>query len=66
MLWGVGEGVLSPLPGLGFYRGAEPSAHALGYHLTALRAWGHGLGTGLRGGTRPTMGELPEPRLKAE
>jgi hypothetical protein len=24
--------------------GTEPSAHALGYYLAALRAWGHGLG----------------------
>jgi hypothetical protein len=40
----VGEGVLSPLPGLAVHGGTEPSAHALGYHLTALRAWGHGFG----------------------
>ena len=30
--------------GAGFDGGTEPSAHALGYRLTALRAWGHGLG----------------------
>ena len=39
----VGEGVLSPLPGLGVHGGTEPSAHALGYRLPALRASGHGL-----------------------
>jgi hypothetical protein len=39
----AGEGVLSPLRGW-FFWGTEPSAHALGYRLTALRAWGHGLG----------------------
>jgi hypothetical protein len=39
----VGEEVLSPLPGLAVHRGTEPSAHALGYHLTALRAWDYGL-----------------------
>ena len=47
--WCLGEGVLSPLPGLGFHGGTEPSAHALGYFLPALRACGAGLGTGLRG-----------------
>jgi hypothetical protein len=36
----VGAGVLSPLPGLGVHGGTEPSAHALGYPLAALRAWG--------------------------
>ncbi len=35
-----GESV-APL-GLGVDGGMEPSAHALGYRLTALRAWGHG------------------------
>jgi hypothetical protein len=44
MLAFVGAGVLSPLPGLGVHVGTEPSAHALGYRLTALQAWGHGLG----------------------
>jgi hypothetical protein len=44
MLVFVREGVLSPLPGLGVHVGTEPSAYALGYRLTALRAWGHGLG----------------------
>ena len=53
----VGEGVLSPLPGLGFHGGMEPSAHALGYFLPALRACGAGLGTGLRclGGASPVV-----------
>ena len=38
------EGVsVAPL-GLGFHSRTEPSAHALGYHLSALRAWSHGLG----------------------
>ena len=41
-----GAGVLSPLPGLGVHVGTEPSAHALGYRLTALRAWGLGLEQG--------------------
>ncbi len=35
------ERVLSPLPGL-FHRALQPSAHALGYVLSALRAWGRG------------------------
>jgi hypothetical protein len=35
-------GNLSPLPGLGVHVGTEPSAHALGYRLTTLWAWGHG------------------------
>jgi hypothetical protein len=48
----VGEGVLSPLPGLAVHGGTEPSAHALGYPLAALRAWGHGLGSGLDTGLR--------------
>jgi hypothetical protein len=38
-----GRGSVAPL-GLGVHGGTEPSAHALGYHLAALRAWGHGLG----------------------
>jgi hypothetical protein len=42
----MGEGVLSPLSELGVHGGTEPSAHALGYHLAALRAWGHGSGQG--------------------
>jgi hypothetical protein len=42
----VGGRHLSPHPGLGFGGGTEPSAHALGYLLAALRAWGHGLGQG--------------------
>jgi hypothetical protein len=46
MLASLGEGVLSPLPGLGIDEGTEPSAHALGYHLSALRAWCHGFGQG--------------------
>ena len=37
----VVRGSVAPL-GLGDHGGTEPSAHALGYHLTALRAWGHG------------------------
>jgi len=36
-------GSVAPL-GLGVDGGTEPSAHALGYNLTALRAWGHGFG----------------------
>jgi hypothetical protein len=40
----VGAEVLSPLPGLAVHGGTEPSAYALGYHLAALRAWGHGFG----------------------
>jgi hypothetical protein len=46
MLVFVDEGVLSPRLGLGVHGGTEPSAHALGYHLSALRAWGWGLGQG--------------------
>ena len=42
MLAFLGGKFLSPLPGLGVHGGTEPSAHALGYHLAALRAWGHG------------------------
>ena len=38
-----GRGSVAPL-GLDFDGGTEPSAHALGYRLTALRAWGNGLG----------------------
>jgi len=38
-----GRGSVAPL-GLDFDGGTEPSAHALGYCLAALRAWGHGLG----------------------
>jgi hypothetical protein len=37
-------GLLSPLPGLVVHGEAEPSAYALGYHLSALRAWCHGAG----------------------
>jgi hypothetical protein len=37
------RGSFAPL-GLGFHVGMEPSAHALGYRLSALRAWGHGFG----------------------
>ncbi len=37
---------LSPLPGLAVHGGTEPSAYALGYHLSALRDWGYGLGQG--------------------
>jgi hypothetical protein len=44
-----GAAVLSPLPGLGFHGGTEPSAHALGYHLAALRACCHGLGPTAKG-----------------
>jgi hypothetical protein len=36
------EGVLSTLSGAGSHAGMEPSAHAPGYHLTAIRAWVHG------------------------
>jgi hypothetical protein len=36
-----GRGSVAPL-GLGVHGGTEPSAHALGYRLTTLRAWGHG------------------------
>ncbi len=39
-----GEGFCRPCRGWVFMGGMEPSAHALGYHLTVLRAWGHGLG----------------------
>jgi len=39
MLAFLGGKFLSPLPGLGVHGGTEPSAHALGYHLPALRAW---------------------------
>ena len=38
-----GKGFCRP-SGAGYHGGTEPSAHALGYRLTALRAWGHGLG----------------------
>ena len=41
-------GFLSPLPGLAVHWETEPSAHALGYHLSALRAWCRG-----DGGHRP-------------
>ncbi len=41
-------GSVAPL-GLGVHGGTEPSAHALGYRLSALRAWGHGVGIGLVG-----------------
>jgi hypothetical protein len=41
----VGRGSVAPA-GAGYSRGTKPSAHALGYHLAALRAWGHGLGKG--------------------
>ncbi len=40
------KGFCRPFRGWVFIRGTEPSAHALGYRLTALRAWGHGLGQG--------------------
>ncbi len=36
----VGAGVLSPLAGLAVHGETEPSAHALGYRLSALRACG--------------------------
>ncbi len=39
-----GKGFCRPCRGWVFIRGMEPSAHALGYRLTALRAWGHGFG----------------------
>jgi hypothetical protein len=42
----VGQGVLSPLPGLDIHGEMEPSAHALGYRLTALRVLGLGLEQG--------------------
>ncbi len=42
------EGDLSPRWGFGFMGEKEPSAHALGYLLAALRAWGHGLEKGRR------------------
>jgi len=38
-----GRGSVAPL-GLDFDGGTQPTAHALGYSLTALRAWDHGLG----------------------
>ena len=43
------EGGFCRPSGAGFHGGSEPSAHALGYHLTALRAWSHGLGEGCVG-----------------
>jgi hypothetical protein len=43
MLRSQGKGFYRP-SGAGFHGETEPSAHALGYHLSALRAWGHGLG----------------------
>ena len=39
-------GDLSPLLGLGVHWRTELSAHALGYRLTALRAWGGAMGSG--------------------
>jgi hypothetical protein len=38
-----GRGICRP-SGAGLHGGTEPSAHALGYRLAALRAWGQGLG----------------------
>jgi hypothetical protein len=43
-----GRGSVAPL-GLGSHKPGTPTAHAVGYCLSALRAWGHGLGTGLVG-----------------
>ena len=40
------EGGFCRPAGAGFHGGTQPSAHALGYRLTALRAWGHGLAQG--------------------
>jgi hypothetical protein len=39
----VGKGFCRPA-GAGCSWGTEPSAHALGYRLSALRAWGRGVG----------------------
>jgi len=47
----LGARVLSPLPGLDILLGTEPSAHALGYCLAALRASCHGFRTRSSGGT---------------
>ena len=49
------EGDLSPHPGLGFHGGTEPSAHALGYHLAALRACSLSVGTCGCAGTADTL-----------
>ena len=53
------RGSVAPL-GLGVDGGTEPSAYALGYHLTALRAWGTALdgarlprGIGIEPGSSP-------------
>jgi hypothetical protein len=39
-----GKGICRPCRGWFSMGGTEPSAYALGYHLSALRAWGHGFG----------------------
>ena len=61
----VGEGVPSPLPGLAIHGGTEPSAHALGYCLSALRALGHGLGGCSKKKAVPVEPERPVGRRSA-
>ena len=46
-LWrSCGNAFFRPSRGWVFMGGTQPSAHALGYHLSDLRAWGRGLGQG--------------------